>query len=474
MAAETAIASAPAPTPAGGRPQKPDENVFKAELEKAEKAHKAAMDRLNAVKAKIDVAMPNKNKDQPSPTQKRRQELIAQANEIRQKQAGGKNARTSKLDQIKRLDEQVRSRISEQKNAKAKIPYKGVEDVDRQIANLDAQVNSGTMKLVDERKALADISSLRKIRKNFGQFDDSQKQIDELRAKIKEIKDSMEDPEQKAMSEQYNKIQAELDQIKAEQDTAYKGLSSLRDERTKLHAEQQETFTAIRKLKDDYYSQKKAAMAYEREAREKARERREAENKRYHLERKKAEAERLLSEASDPAYLEEIRRANNLLVFLDPSQKTAEKTPLLAASGMTAQAQRTVDASGLKGTALKKKEDREEDYLPAAKKGKKGKKGGASATTKGYNCPPSVVEDCAFMGIDPPMSADDVPTVVEKVQAKLNSWKADQAAQTQKNVDAAKKRIEELDKADEDTNGDKTDKVAEDLSKASISEKQDA
>ena len=51
--------------------------------------------------------MPNKNKDQPSPTQKRRQELIAQANEIRQKQAGGKNARTSKLDQIKRLDEQV-------------------------------------------------------------------------------------------------------------------------------------------------------------------------------------------------------------------------------------------------------------------------------------------------------------------------------------------------------------------------------
>lgn len=419
--------------------------------------------------------MPNKNKDQPSPTQKRRQELIAQANDIRQKQAGGKNARTSKLDQIKRLDEQVKSRIQEQKNAKAKVPYKSVDDVDRQIANLDAQVNSGTMKLVDERKALTDISSLRKMRKTFGTFDDSQKQIDELRAKIKEIKDSMEDPEQKAMSEQYNKIQAELDTIKAEQDTAYKGLSSLRDERSKLHAEQQETFAAIRKLKDDYYSQKKAAMAFEREAREKARERREAENKRYHLERKKAEAERLLNEASDPAYLEEIRRANNLLVFLDPSQKSAEKTPLLAASGMTAQASRTVDASGLKGTALVKKSDREDEYFAAAKKGKKGKKSAAAPAAKGYSCPPSVVEDCSFMGIDPPMSAEDVPSVVEKVQAKLNSWKADQATQTQKNIDAAKKRIEELDKADEEgANGDKTDKVAEDLSKATISEKEEA
>ncbi|KAM3515253.1 hypothetical protein MY11210_001146 [Beauveria gryllotalpidicola] len=481
MAAETATASAPAPAPAGSRPQKPDENVFKAELEKAERAHKAAMDRLNAVRAKIELATPNKNKDQPNPAQKRRQELITQANEIRQKQAGGKNARTSKLDQIKRLDEQVRSRISEQKTAKAKVPYKSVEDVDRQIAHLDSQVNSGTMKLVDERKALTDISSLRKIRKTFGQFDDSQKQIDELRAKIKEIKDSMEDPEQKAMSEQYNKIQAELDQIKAEQDTAYKSLSSLRDERTKLQAEQQETYIAIRKLRDDYFSQRKAAAAHAREAREKARERREAENQRYHLERKKAEAERLLSEASDPAFLEEIRRANNLLFFLDPSQKTAEKTPLLAASGLTAQAQRTVDASGLKGTALKKKEEREEEYLPAAKKGKKGKKSGASTAAKGYNCPPSVVEDCAFMGIDPPMSADDVPGVIEKVQAKLNSWKSDQAAQTQKNIDAAKKRIEELDKTDEEgTNGDKADKadkadkVAEDLSKATISEKEEA
>ncbi|KGQ09290.1 hypothetical protein BBAD15_g5364 [Beauveria bassiana D1-5] len=196
MAAETATASAPASAPAGSRPQKPDENVFKAELEKAEKAHKAAMDRLNAVRAKIDLATPNKNKDQPNPTQKRRQELIAQANEIRQKQAGGKNARTSKLDQIKRLDEQVRSRISEQKTAKAKVPYKSIEDVDRQIAHLDSQVNSGTMKLVDERKALTDISSLRKIRKTFGQFDDSQKQIDELRAKIKEIKDSRARPDQ--------------------------------------------------------------------------------------------------------------------------------------------------------------------------------------------------------------------------------------------------------------------------------------
>ncbi|EGR51963.1 uncharacterized protein TRIREDRAFT_74797 [Trichoderma reesei QM6a] len=439
--------AAPAASAPATRPTRPDENAFKEALAKAEKEHKAAMDKFNAIKAKIDVALPNKNKDQPSATQKRRQELIAQANEIRQKQAGGKNARTSKLDQIKRLDEQLRSRVNEQKAAKAKVPFKSVEDVDRQIEALDKQVNSGTMKL----------------------------QIDDLRAKIKEIKDSMEDPEQKALSEQYNKIQAELDVIKAEQDEAYKNLSSLRDERTKLQAEQQEKFAAIRKLKDDYYGQKKAYQAYEREAREKQRERQRLERERYVQERKKADAERVLAEASEPAYLDEIRRANSLLAFLDPSFK-AEKTPLLANSGLTAQAQRTVDESGLKGTKLVRKEDREDEYLPAQSKGKKGKKGKSGGAQKGFNCPPSVVEDCAFLSLDPPMREEDVPELVEKVKAKLAHWKEDQAAQTQRNIEKAKKKLEELEKnekSENSTNGDKVEEATAELKEASLEEKKE-
>jgi uncharacterized coiled-coil DUF342 family protein len=388
-----------------------------------------------AVKAKIDLASPGKNKDDPSPSQKRRQELIGFLNEIKQKQAGGKNSRASKQDQIKRLDEQLRNRVAEQKTARSKVPYKSVEEVDRQISSLESQVNSGTMKLVDEKKALSDISSLKKLRKNFSQFDDSQKQIDDLRAKIKEVKDSMDDPEQKALSEQYNKHQVELDAIKAEADEAYKNLSGLRDERSKLQAQQQETYGSLKKVKDDFYHARKAAQKWKRDQEERERERRRAEREKFDKEKKKERAEKVLKEASDPAYLDDIRRAASLLQFLDPSY-TAEKAPLMAASGMTAEAQRKVDSSGIKGTKLVSKKDRDDEYLPAAKKGKKGKKGGVAAaaaeSSKGYNCPPSVVEDCAAMGIDPPMSQADVPAVIEKVKAKLDHWKSDQAAQTQR------------------------------------------
>ncbi|KAI0421067.1 hypothetical protein F5X98DRAFT_290948 [Xylaria grammica] len=287
------------------------------------------------------------------------------------------------------------------------------------------------MKLVDEKKSLTEISNLRKQRKNFAQFDSSQKAIDDLKAKIKEIKDGMDDPDSRALSERYSKVQGELDSIKAEQDEAFKNLNSLRDERSKLQAEQQEKFQAVRKLKDEYYAAKKAFGEYEREARQKARERQKAERERYDKEKKKERAQKMLQDASDPAYLEEIRRANSLLHFFDPSSASTEKAPLLADSGLTAQASRKVDDSGLKGTKLVRKEDREEDFFPAIKKGKKGKKS-APVEKSGFNCPPSVIDDCGFLGLEPPMSAADVSAIIEKIKAKLDHWKSDQQAETQR------------------------------------------
>lgn len=379
---------------------------------------------------------PSKKDGAQSASQKRRQELIEQLTDIRKKQAGGKSARTSKQDQIKRLDEQLRSRIAEQKAAKGKVAFKSAEDLDRYMQRLEDQVNGGMMKLVDEKKALSELTSLKKTRKSFAQFDVQEKQIGELRASIKQIKDSMDDPEAKAMSDRYNAVQAELDGIKAEQDVAYKNLSGLRDERSRLHAEQRDRFDAIRKLKDEYYGQKKAFAAYEREARQKAWERKQAERDRIERDRKKERAQRLLAEASDPAYIDEIRRARSLLHFFDPSSTPAPAPAPVSSSaaGLGAQATRKVDDSGLKGTRLVRKEDRDDTFMPAAKKGAKkpAKKTADVTSNKGYSVPPSVIEDCASMGLDPPASQADVAAVQEKVKAKLAHWEADQEAQTQR------------------------------------------
>jgi hypothetical protein len=315
------------------------------------------------------------------------------------------------------------------------VPYKSVDEIDQKIKRLEADVERGQMKLVDEKMALAEVTSLRKLRKNFSGFDNDQKAIDEIKAKIKEIKDSMEDPEVKAMSDEYNKIQAELDTIKGEQDSVYKNLTTLRKERDDLRAKQQATWEAVKKYKDNYHTQRKAALAWERQAREKRREREQEERDRITKERKMARAQQMLAEASDPAFAEQIRRADNLARFFDPSHVAEAKSPLLADKGLAASAQRKVDASGFEGMKLVRKEDRDDDYLPATKKGKKGKKSHASeapAAAAKFNCPPSVMEDCTFIGLNPPMSAAEVPEVLEKVKAKIAQWKIDQPEQTKK------------------------------------------
>ena len=109
-----------------------------------------------------------------------------------------------------------------------------------------------------------------------------------------------------------------------------------------------------------------------------------------------------------------------------------------APSKFQAQAQRTVDEPELKGMRVVKKKE-EDDYFAGGggKKNNKGKKapaaaGSPAATPGKYSCPPSVMEDCASMGINPPMSAADIPVVRDQVQAKLDHWKADQDAQTEK------------------------------------------
>jgi predicted nucleic acid-binding Zn-ribbon protein len=321
------------------------------------------------------------------------------------------------------------------------MSFKNVDELDREIARLEKQVDSGTLRLVDEKKILADISSLRKQRKNFASLDDAQKVIDDLKTQIATLRKTLDNPEAKALSDKYTEIQKELDAIKAEQDSAFKNLNALRDERTKLHAEQQAKWTAIREVKDNYYKARKAYKEYEDEAWRIRREKQKAQREAFEREKKRKIADKKLEEASRPAYTDEILVAQGLIRHFNPSYDFAAlglSDKKDQASGFRAEVGRTVDDSGIKGMKVLKKE--EDDYFvgTGGKKGKKGKKGSANgspapstpAETK-FNMNVGIIEDFAKVKIDPPMNQSDVPAVVEKLAAKITEWKKDQAAKTQ-------------------------------------------
>jgi chromosome segregation ATPase len=379
----------------------------------------------NACKAKLDLARPN-NKD--SPNGKRQQELKTELNSIRQAQQGNKSSRSAIHEQIKKYDEQLKSRLNELKTSKGKVNYKSVEDVDQEIARLQKQVDGGMMKLVDEKKALSDISNLNKARKQFSGFDGQQKDIDSIKAKIAEQKKLLDDPEQKALSEKYTALQTELDGLKAEQDEAFKNLKALREETDKARAEQQAKYQARKELKDAYYQQKRAFQEYDFQARKIRNEKRRQEQLQYVAGKRKEAASKRLEEASAPAYQDEIFATEGLIRHFDPSALPPKETS--AASKFAASSQRTVDDAGFKGTRVGKKDADEENYFigTGGKKGKKGKKA-APAESK-FNLNIGIIEELAKVGLDAPSSQADVPATVEKLKEKLTFWKGDQDRKT--------------------------------------------
>ncbi|KAJ5883184.1 uncharacterized protein N7473_010070 [Penicillium subrubescens] len=455
--------AAPAPAEARVKPTKPDEEAYKASLAQAEKEHTAAQEKLNQIKAKLDTAKPN---NQDSPVAKKQQELRAELSSIRQKQSGFKSSRASTLEKVNALESTLKARIAEQNNSRGKMPFKNVDEVDREISRLEKQVDSGTLRLVDERKALSDISTLRKQRKSFAGLEEAQKGINDIKAQIAELKKTLDNPEAKALSDKYTEIQKELDAIKAEQDGVYKNLNSLRDERTKLRNDQQQKYAAIREIKDNYFKARRAYKEYEDEAWRVRRERQKAERDAFEREKRKKVADKKLEEASQLAYTDEILTAQGLIRHFDPAydfsalgldDKKDEGSKFRANVG------RTVDDSGLKGMKVVRKDDVEDYFVGSAgKKGKKGKKGGAAAAgaeAGKFNMNVGIIEDFAKVKIDPPMNQSDVPASVEKLAAKIQEWKKNQAAKTEENIQKAKEEIARLEEeeAKAEANGRSTD-----------------
>ncbi|CAP93938.1 hypothetical protein E8E15_006653 [Penicillium rubens] len=450
------------------KPTKPDEAAYKASLAEAEKEHAAAQEKLNQIKAKLDNAKPN---NQDSPTVKKQQELRAELSAIRQKQSGFKSSRSSTQEKINALDANLKARIAEQNNSRGRLSFKSVEEIDNQIARLEKEVDSGTLRLVDERKTLTEVSNLRKQRKSFAGLDEAQKGINDIKTQISELRKTLDNPEAKALSDKYSEIQKELDAIKAEQDGVFKNLNALRDERTKLRNEQQEKYTAIRTIKDTYFKARRAYKEYEDEAWRVRRERQKAEQEAFAREKRKKIADKKLEEASQLAYADEILTAQGLIRHFDPAYDFSslgldEKKD--QGSNFRAGVGRTVEAAEIKGMKVVRKDD-EEDYFVGSggKKGKKGgKKGGAAnvESTK-FNMNVGIIEDFAKVKIDPPMNQSDVPASVEKLAAKITEWKKNQASKTEENIKKAQEEITRLEEEESKATAPQTNGRATDAAK---------
>ncbi|KAK7695803.1 hypothetical protein QCA50_000441 [Cerrena zonata] len=427
----SATPAAPSPVPSeptsygSGRP---DKKIYDAEQQRIQAEIDSVQVKLTAVKEKISLT------SKGGAGNERRNQLRAELDSIRGQQSSTKLARGKVFDQLKYIQDGVQKKIKDLNAARGKIPYKTVAEVDDRIKQLDKQVESGTLKIADEKRALAEITQLKRNRRTVEGFQAEQENIEKDRAAADELRKQLDDPEAKAISERYDAIKTELDALKKEGDEAYANRSKLLDERTSLQGQL-----------DTFYGQKRESAQRFREANDrywaKVNEDRAKREERHRAQRA-AEAEAKKSEIADRLRDEAASALSTNLV--DKAELTG--VPKLEIRKVEAQ-------EGL--VARKKKGEEDVSYFVGGK-GKKGKKGGSKPVSASnsnssenpssgqLNIPLSTLSALLSLSIPPPTSSADLPRVTEDLKTKKTWFEANQARVTAENKEKAEAEIRRL------------------------------
>ncbi|KAK8849508.1 hypothetical protein IAR55_004842 [Kwoniella newhampshirensis] len=473
-------------TSAGSHLAKPDQAKYNAEQEAINKEIAALKVKLDAVRSRISLSQSPQSND-------RRSIIKAEMDSLRSEQAKFKGDRNKLFEEMKRLQENVAKKIKDVQTQRGKLGYKSVGEIDARIEALDKQVESGSMKLVDEKKALQEITLLRRSRKNLEATGSTDEAIAADRAKIDELKKQLDDPEAKKVSERFDALKKEMDGLREEGNKAFEERGKLFDERNALSAEMDELYNRKRQSaqkhredNDKYYAKVQA----DREARQ---EKFKAEKAREDASRREEEIVRLREEAKIPAFTSEIDDCNVLIGWfkgkygageVPTTHAAAAADPASLVEGVKALEIRKVDEDAFKGMTLKKKGDDEEfgGFFGGGKSkskkkasGKKGtpsagsgtatpaSEGGAVSSNAGaVNLPMNLLTALLSLGIPPPSGKDDVQRTVDDLETKKAWYQANSEARTKAEVERVEKLVTKLQKKNALVAGDDEDDAVAD------------
>ena len=351
-------------------------------------------------------------------------------------------------------------------------------------------MESGKLRLGDEKRAIQEISNARRLRRTVEGFQAEQAAIDREKEEEEQLRAQLDDPEAKAISERYEKLKAEFDDLKRQSDEAYANRNKLFDERNEIQREidelwslKKESIQRYRAANDRYWAKAKEDQA--RKA-EKFRQQRAAEEQQKKLDL----VERLREEASNPAYQIEIQDCQTLIDAF--SKGTTSEVPVVtsaaeqkktALAGVPELDIRKVETPT--DMVVRKKKGEEEAYFVAGK-GKKSKKGPKtsgqnspalstpSTSSSQFHIPLPTLTALLSLSIPPPGSKDEIPRVVEDLKTKKAWFETNQMLATKDKIAKAEVEIKKILKSvGKDANGDAApadgdDEVPADSAPASV------
>jgi hypothetical protein len=156
----------------------------------------------------------------PQTESDRRTIIKSELDALQSTQRDAKTDRTKLFDALKRTQEAIAQKVKDSNAQRGKLPVKNVDEAEKRIAALDKQIESGTLKLIDEKKALAEISALKRAMGALqkvsaleeaiaaeiqARWDELKKEMDGLREEGKKAWD-----ERNALFEKRNELQKQM------------------------------------------------------------------------------------------------------------------------------------------------------------------------------------------------------------------------------------------------------------------------
>ena len=303
----------------------------------------------------------------------------------------------------------------------------------------------GGITLQEEKKFVAEISSLKKAKKNLEALNSQPAGIENDKVKIDTLKAQMDaiEKEIKEVDPKVTAAKEKLVAVEKELKVSYGSISSLLDTKKELSAK----FNQIKEEKNALYQSFKTSQdawfAWDRDEKKRKFEAEKLERAAEKEARLLSLAEQELEEAGVAAFQGEIGVCDALIKFFKTQapQESHDK----AAQEIKIEGSDLVEKSmPARATLLIRKEDREEDFMVLGGKKNKNKKRNHNISAKPIRMDLELIDQLSKFSINIPKTTADAPAAIEALVAKKQQFKENSEAQTKANKEAAMEKIKKL------------------------------
>ena len=413
--------------------------------------------RITTAKAKLDDLFAGASgKGGTTAEREARQILIDQVKSLREEMRTHQDSRRNLITQVTKLRDDLKRKTGEAQEAKDKLPFRTIPEIELRIRQLEAQIETGQFKLIEEKQILAEVSKLKKAKRELENIDSSSGgDVGSIRLRIEKLRSdiSAKDDLINGLKSRTDEISTKLDASNGDKQVA----QAQRNERQKLVEKLRKEVDNLYAERRTAYEEYKTAKTAQFEARQKRNARNAEFDRRRELEDKLEELEeKLVAFNPETANDRKISECNNLKAFFqeligENGNDGKEKEINKVEEGV-----RKVKLSDELADAIAiNKKDADDEYFFAPKT-KKQNKNVPVTSTNSINSPSTfaklpfhILSALADLSLPIPTSANEVPNLfsaIEKKKIAFASKVDDAAAEKEKQRNAIEEQIADLKK----------------------------